>query len=70
MNVLRVEQVGQDLVVKLPANAEEAFGLRAGDSVVIARSFNGEVSLAPSDLDHELRLERSRAFLRRYRSPV
>ena len=70
MNVLRVEQLGQDLIVKLPANAEEAFGLRAGDCVVIARSFSGEVSLAPSDLDHELRLERSRAFLRRYRSPV
>ena len=49
--------------------AEEALGLHAGDAVVLSRASGGEVSLAPPDVDHQLRFERGRAFLRRYRNP-
>jgi antitoxin component of MazEF toxin-antitoxin module len=69
MTTLRVEQTGEGLVIRLPADAEAALGLHAGDEVVLARTPTGEMSLAAPDLDHQLRMERGRAFLRRYRNP-
>ena len=35
--------------------------------VMLARTIHGEVSLAAADMDHQIRLERSRAFLRHLR---
>jgi len=61
--------MGEDLVVRLTSDAQDCLGLRAGDEVVLVRSMHGEVSLAPADMDHQLRLERGRAFLRRFRGP-
>ena len=69
MTTLRVEQQGQDLVLRLSPEAQSALGLRPGDAVEVARSLDGEVFyLSAVDVDHQLRLERSRAVLRRYRS--
>jgi hypothetical protein len=70
MTTLKVEQLGDDLVIRLTTQAGSSLGLRAGDEVLLARSVYGEVSLAPADMDHQLRAERGRAFLRRFRSPV
>jgi hypothetical protein len=67
MTTLRVEQLGEDLVVRLTPQALIDLGLRAGDDVQLTRSAYGEVSLAPADMDHQLRCERSRAFLRRFK---
>jgi hypothetical protein len=70
MTTLRVEQQGQDLVLRLSPEAQSALGLRPGDAVEVARSVNGEVFLSAVDVDHQLRLERGRAVLRRYRSLI
>lgn len=64
MTILRVEQLGEDLILRLTAEARTSLCLRAGDEVLVARSLHGEVSLAAADMDHQIRLERSRAFLR------
>jgi len=69
MTTLKVEQLGNDLVIRLNSEAEAVLGLHAGDTVVLSRSPAGEVSLQGPDLDHQLRTERGRAFLRRYRNP-
>jgi len=68
MTTLRVERMGDELVVRLTGEAQSALGLRAGDTVSIVRSTDGGVSLLASDIDHQLRAERSRAFLRRLRT--
>jgi pheromone shutdown protein TraB len=52
----------------LTPEATTTLGVRPGDEVHLARSAAGEVSLAVADMDHQLRLERSRAFLRHLRS--
>jgi hypothetical protein len=70
MTTLRVEQQGQDLVLRLSPEAQAALGLHAGDAVEIGRSANGELSLAASDVDHSLRIGRGQAVLRRCRSWV
>jgi antitoxin component of MazEF toxin-antitoxin module len=70
MTTLNVERMGNDLVIRLTAEAQATLALREGDVVVLNRTANGDVSLAPSDVDHQLRLERGRAFLRRYRNPT
>ena len=67
MTTLRVEQVGEDLIIRLTAEAKTGLGLRPGDEVLLERTVHGEVSLAAADMDHQLRLERSRAFLRHLR---
>jgi hypothetical protein len=67
MTTLRVEQQGQDLVLRLSPEAQSALGLHAGDAVDVGRAADGELSLAPVDIDHHLRLVRGRAVLRRYR---
>jgi len=64
VTILRVEQLGEDLILRLTAEARTSLCLRAGDEVLVARSLHGEVSLAAADMDHQIRLERSRAFLR------
>ncbi|QUD88939.1 hypothetical protein [Phenylobacterium montanum] len=69
MTTLRVEQLGEGLVIRLPPDSAATLGLHDGDTVTINRSETGEVSLAAPDLDHQLRSDRGRAFLRRYRSP-
>jgi hypothetical protein len=69
MTTLRVEQFGEDLVIRLTAEATNGLGLRPGDEVTLARSVHGEVTLAIADMDHQIRLERSRAFLRHLRPP-
>ena len=68
MTTLMVERFEDSLVIRLNHEAEEALGLHAGDAVVLSRTPGGEISLATPDLDHQLRSERSRAFLRRYRT--
>jgi hypothetical protein len=68
MTTLKVEQQGEDLVIRLTLEAGTSLGLRAGDEVQLGRSVYGEVSLAAADMDHQLRLERGRAFMRRFRS--
>ncbi len=70
MTTLKVEQLGEDLVIRLTAQARSSLGLRPGDEVQLVRNAYGEVSLAAADMDHQLRLERGRAFLRRFRNPV
>jgi hypothetical protein len=70
MTTLKVEQFGQDLVIRLSAEATISLGLGPGDEVQLTRSVYGEVSLAVMDMDHQLRVERGRAVLRRLRSRV
>ena len=70
MTTLKVEQFGEDLVIRLTPAAIGALGVRAGDEVQLTRGLFGEVSLAAADMDHQLRLERGRAFLRRMQSPL
>jgi len=70
MTTLKVEQFGDDLVVRLTPEAKAHLGLKAGDEVLLTRSVMGEISLAPADMDHQIRLERGRAFMRHLRSPV
>jgi hypothetical protein len=69
MTTLKVEQLGQDLVIRLTPEAKAALGLRPGDEVRLARDIYGEATLAVAEMDHQLRLERGRAFMRRLRSP-
>ncbi len=69
MLTLNVETLGDDLIIRLTPPARAALGLRDGDTVVLTRTVSGEVSLAPLDLDHLMRLERNRAVLRRYHNP-
>ena len=68
MTTLRVERMGDELVVRLTGEAQSALGLRDGDTISLVRSTDGEVSLLAPDIDHQLRAERSRAFLRRLRT--
>jgi len=68
MTALTVEQLGQDLVIRLTPEARTLLGVRPGDEVHLARNAAGEVSLAVPDMDHQIRLERSRAFLRHLRT--
>ncbi len=70
MTTLKVEQAGDELVIRVTREARTSLGLRPGDEVTLARNGYGEVSLAAVDMDHLIRLERSRAFMRRYRSPL
>ena len=70
MTTVKVEQLGEDLIVRLMPQMASNLGLRPGDEVLLTKNVLGEVSLAPADMDHQLRLERGRAFLRRFRSPV
>ena len=70
MTTLKVEQLGEDLVIRLTAEAKIGLGLRPGDEVQLGRTAYGEVSLTAADMDHQLRLERGRAVLRRLRGPV
>jgi hypothetical protein len=67
MTTLRVELFGEDLVIRLTPEATSGLGLRPGDEVMLVRTIHGEVSLAAADMDHQIRLERSRAFLRHLR---
>jgi hypothetical protein len=67
MATVTVEQVGEDLVIRLPREACAEFDLCAGTKLQLARTAHGEVSLIPSDLDHRLREGRSHAFLRHLR---
>lgn len=69
MTTLRVEALGEDLIVRLTAEARGDLGLRPGDEVQLVRTLFGEVSLAAADMDHQLRAERGRAFLRRLNDP-
>ena len=69
MTTLRVEQFGEELIIRLTIEARTSLALRAGDEVQLARTVHGDVSLAAADMDHQIRLERSRAFLRHLRSP-
>lgn len=69
MTTLMVERLGDSLVIRLNHEAEEALGLHAGDAVSLSRTPSGELALAAPDIDHQLRHERGRAFLRRYRNP-
>ncbi len=69
MTTLQVERLGEGLVIRLNHEAEEALGLHAGDTVTLSRSASGDLALAPPDVDHQLRFERSRAFMRRFRNP-
>lgn len=70
MTTLKVEQVGDELLIRLTAEARTSLGLRPGDEVQLARSAWGEISLAATDMDHQLRAERGRAFMRHLRSPL
>jgi hypothetical protein len=70
MTTLKVEQVGDELLIRLTPAAKTSLGLRPGDEVLLDRSADGGLSLVAADMDHQLRLERGRAFLRRFRSPL
>jgi len=70
MSTLRVEQLGEDLIIRITREARDSLGLRAGEAVFVTRNAAGEVSVEPADMDHQLRHDRGRAFLRRLRSPL
>lgn len=70
MSTLRVEQLGEDLIIRITPEARESLSLRVGEAVLLTRNAAGEVSLGPADMDHQLRHDRGRAFLRRLRSPI
>jgi len=70
MTTLKVEQLGEELIIRVTGEARAQLGLRAGDEVQLLRNAMGEVSMAPADMDHQLRLERGRAFMRHLRSPI
>jgi hypothetical protein len=67
MATLRVEQLNEQLVVRLTPEATSSLGLHAGDEVEVelVRRVHGEVSLVAAEVDRQLRLERKRVFLRR-----
>jgi hypothetical protein len=69
MSTLTVEQMGEELVIRLTPEARSALGLRPGDAVLVTRNFEGEVFLGPADMEHRLRHDRGRAFLRRLNQP-
>ena len=70
MTTGHIERLGDDLIIRLPHEAESSLGLQPGDTVVVSKAGSGAVSFAAPDADHQLRLERGRAFLRRYRHPA
>ena len=70
MTTLKVERLGDGLIIRLTHEAEASLGLRAGDEVQLGRSLDGEISLAAFDIDHQMRLDRGHAFLRRLRGPL
>ena len=67
MATLRVEQLNEQLVVRLTPEATSSLGLHVGDEVEVelTRRVYGEMSLAATEADRQLRLERKRVFLRR-----
>jgi antitoxin component of MazEF toxin-antitoxin module len=67
MTTLMVERLGQELVIRLSAEAQSTLDLREGDAVALSRSVDGEIFVTPADIDHRMRLGRGRAFLRRFR---
>jgi antitoxin component of MazEF toxin-antitoxin module len=67
MTTLRIERTGDDLIIRLPPEAQAALGVREGDTVTVVKGDGGEVVLAPTDIDHRMRADRGRAFLRRLR---
>ena len=67
MTMLRVERSGEDLVIRLPAEAGTSLGVREGDVVMLTRGAEGAISVSVADVDHEMRARRGRAFLKRVR---
>jgi antitoxin component of MazEF toxin-antitoxin module len=67
MTTLRVERSGEDLVIRLPAEAQATLGLREGDMVALTRGSEGAIAVVAADVDHEMRARRGRAFLKRVR---
>jgi len=68
MTTLRVERAGEDLVIRVPAEAQATLGLREGDLVALTRGSEGAIAVAAADVDHEMRARRGRAFLKRVRA--
>jgi len=68
MATFKVEQLGEQLVVRLTADATATLGLHPGDEVELGRRVHGEVSLAAADMDRQLRQDFKRACLRRFRT--
>ena len=68
MTTLRVERSGEELVLRLPMEAQAALGVREGDVVVLTRGSEGAISVSAADVDHEMRARRGRAFLKRFRA--
>jgi len=68
MTTLRVEQFGEDLVIRLTPEMRGDLDLHLGDEVRLERSLYGEVSLVCAEMDHQLRHERGRAYLKRLRA--
>jgi hypothetical protein len=53
-------------VIVVSAEAREALGLKAGDTVYLHRADSAVIGSADHDTDHDARLARGRAFLKRY----
>lgn len=68
MTTLRVERSGEDLVIRLPAEAQATLGLREGDVVALTKGSEGGIAVIAADVDHEMRARRGRAFLKRVRA--
>lgn len=62
---LKLELIGQDIVIVFDEAARTALDLKLGDTVHFQRT-DTVIGVAAHDVDHDARIARGRSFLRRY----
>jgi len=66
MIALKLEKKDEQVVIVLDEASLAALALKVGDTVYMQRADFGVVALAEHDTDHDARLARGRAVLKRY----
>ncbi|MFN3511681.1 MAG: hypothetical protein ACK41C_01440 [Phenylobacterium sp.] len=67
MIALKLERMGSDVVLVFDAATRKALNLEVGDTVHVQRTADGVIAIGEHDTDHEARVARGKAFLKRYR---
>jgi hypothetical protein len=63
---LKLQQLGQDIVIVFDETACATLDLKLGDTVQFQRSDATVIGIAEHDVDHDARAARSRAILKRH----
>jgi len=68
MTFIKIKKIGDELVIALDETAREMLGAQEGDTLVLTETERGSVELSKPDAAMLERLERGRAFFKKYRS--